>query len=115
VLDIQLTVIARKEDIKMYEIPCKDLSDAEKERLYLLIEECSEVQKQACKILRFGYPDIHPHTKVDNRTILEEELGDLEAVTDLLYNAYDVRHTKVIQQIAKKNEKLKQFTRFQGL
>jgi hypothetical protein len=99
----------------MYEIPCESLTNAEKERLYLLIEECSEVQKQACKILRFGYPDIHPHTKVDNRTILEQEIGDLEAVMDLMYIKNDISMSNVSEAVQRKNEKLPKFTRFQGL
>ncbi len=99
----------------MYEIPCKDLTDAEKERLYLLIEECSEVQKQACKILRFGYEDIHPTTFTDNKTILEQEIGDLLAIYRMMIQRDYLNHVMIEKYILNKNEKLKQFTRFQGL
>lgn len=99
----------------MCDIHCVALTEAQQERLVLLIEELSEVQKQACKILRFGYPDIHPHTKVDNLTILHEELGDLQAVIDLMIGSGDIKHSEISKQIPIKNEKLKKFTRFQGL
>lgn len=98
-----------------YEIPVKLPSDAERERLVLLIEECSEVQKQACKILRFGWKDIHPITKVDNKTILEEELGDLDAVIDLFHLNGEISISKISEAYQKKQEKLKKFTLFQGL
>ncbi len=99
----------------MYEIPCKDLTDAQKERLYLLIEECSEVQKQACKILRFGYFDLHPITNIDNTQIFEEEIGDLSACITLMINAGDVSRKMIDSQIPKKFKKFESFTRFQGL
>lgn len=99
----------------MYDVPCEDLTDAQKERLYLLIEEASEVQKQACKILRFGYPDIHPHTGKDNLSILHEELGDLETVIDLMVGCGDIKHREIQKQYPIKYEKLKKFTRYQNL
>jgi hypothetical protein len=99
----------------MYDIPVKLPSESERERLYLLIEECSEVQKQACKILRFGYQDVHPTTFTDNRTILEQEIGDLEAVLDLMCIKDDYSITNVSIAVQKKNEKLKKYTLFQGL
>lgn len=99
----------------VYELECKDLTDAQKERLYLLIEEASEVQKQVCKILRFGYPDKHPETGKDNLTILHEELGDLMACIILLYSKRDIDYAEVTKQIPIKQDKFKKYTRFQGM
>lgn len=54
------------------------LTEAQAERLACLIEECSEVQKEACKILRHGYQSVNPlDPQVNNRDLLAWEMGDL--------------------------------------
>jgi len=52
--------------------------------LTILIEECSEVQKVACKCLRFGQNDANPATKVTNWDELTHEINDLLAIIKLL-------------------------------
>lgn len=55
------------------------LTSAQEERLYLLIEECAEVQHAATKILRHGMASHNPDAirAPSNRESLERELGDL--------------------------------------
>lgn len=48
--------------------------------LTILIEECSEVQKVACKALRFGLDDTNPATRNTNWAELEHEVNDLLAI-----------------------------------
>lgn len=48
--------------------------------LTILIEECSEVQKIACKALRFGLDDTNPSTKNSNWAELGHEINDLLAI-----------------------------------
>lgn len=48
--------------------------------LTILIEECSEVQKVACKALRFGLDDTNPATKNTNWAELAHEINDLLAI-----------------------------------
>lgn len=52
--------------------------------LACLIEECSEIQKDSCKALRFGLNDINPRTQVKNRNAIAFEINDLLAVIELL-------------------------------
>lgn len=52
--------------------------------LTVLAEECAEVQKVACKALRFGLDDINPATKKTNLEELQHEVNDLLAVLRLL-------------------------------
>lgn len=58
------------------------MTDAQRERLVMLIEECAEVQKECTKILRHGYHNYHPDEgpTVTNRSNLEREITDLLAI-----------------------------------
>jgi NTP pyrophosphatase (non-canonical NTP hydrolase) len=60
------------------------LTPEQREILTLLVEECAEVIQAATKILRHGYDSYHPSGRYDNRTTLEQELGDLTGVQSLL-------------------------------
>lgn len=57
----------------------ENLTPAQIERLVILVEEASEVQQIAMKILRHGYESYNPldPTGTPNRNLLEKELGDL--------------------------------------
>jgi hypothetical protein len=79
-------------------ITVKDpLTPAEAERLVHLVEECAEVQKIACKILRYGYKSYHPglYMKTDNRRLLMDELADVMATLELMYANNDIEETIV--------------------
>ena len=52
--------------------------------LTCLIEECSEIQKDACKSLRFGLDDMNPRTEVKNRQAIAMEINDLLAIVEML-------------------------------
>ena len=53
--------------------------------LIITMEECAEVQQIASKILRFGLDSYHPDDPTtSNSTRLENELGDLLAMVDIL-------------------------------
>jgi hypothetical protein len=57
------------------------MTDAERERLAMLAEECAEVIQVVGKILRHGYNSYHPDDpKVTNRELLIRELQDIEGV-----------------------------------
>jgi NTP pyrophosphatase (non-canonical NTP hydrolase) len=55
-----------------------------KEILCITQEECSEVSQAISKIFRFGWDSVHPKTLVGNKEHLEEELGDLLCMVDIL-------------------------------
>ncbi len=58
------------------------MTEAEKERLVMLAEECAEVIQVVGKILRHGYESYHPNDprRVTNRDLLINELRDIEGV-----------------------------------
>lgn len=73
------------------------MTNAQVERLHLLIEEASEVIKAATKALRHGYSKRNPMNPslCDNRYELEEEMGDLRAAMLLLCRAGDVKKKNI--------------------
>ena len=79
------------------------MNEVEKEILLITQEECAEVSQAISKVFRFGMEDAHPVTKINNREHLEEEIGDLMCMIDLLIDNGIVRESAVM---AAKNEKL---------
>jgi len=56
----------------------------EKEVLDILQEECAEVIQAVSKINRFGADNVKPGKPKTNREHLEEELGDMLAMIDIM-------------------------------
>ncbi len=52
--------------------------------LTILSEEAAEVTHRACKAARFGLTDIDPVRKETATRLLEQEMGDLMAVFEML-------------------------------
>jgi hypothetical protein len=91
-----------------------NLSPAQLERLAILAEECSEVQQIAMKIIRHGYNNYHPNsTGLDNRDLLEKELGDLRNALRMMIAAKDVEEIFIDQSARKKRETIQQYLRYQ--
>lgn len=77
------------------------LTPAEAERLAYLIEELSEVQHIACKILRHGYSSYDPTAKVEkyrvlNRELLETEIRDVMKAVMLLIKNKDIQECNIV-------------------
>lgn len=77
-----------------------------KEILIITQEECAEVIQEVSKIFRFGIENQHK-TGISHKEKLEQEIGDLLAMVDLLYEnqVIDIERTKLA--ISNKKEKLK--------
>ena len=56
----------------------------ERELLTILMEECAEVQQRASKALRFGTQEVQPGQAKNNVERLAVEIGDLQALIDIL-------------------------------
>lgn len=88
--------------------------DAEtKEIMTILQEECAETIQMICKCMRFGPDQCNPliRDSEPNRILLEQELGDLLAMVELLIDK-DIGITESGMQEAKKKkfEKLKRWS-----
>ena len=82
-----------------------------KEIFCITQEECAEVTQAISKIFRFGFDSVHPVTNKSNMQSLEEEVGDLLAMIDLLVKK-DVGVDWKELMLAKQNKflKLKQWS-----
>lgn len=57
------------------------------EIMIILGEECAEVIQALSKCFRFGLTELKPNTQQTNTQHLEEELGDMMAMIQLLIDA----------------------------
>jgi NTP pyrophosphatase (non-canonical NTP hydrolase) len=73
----------------------------------ILQEECAEVIQAVSKIRRFGIDNVKPGKPKTNREHLEEELGDLYAMIDILQELDIVSWTNIERAAEAKREKLK--------
>lgn len=93
------------------------LSDAERERLALLAEECGEVMQVIGKILRHGYESHNPTLpkvhRVTNRTMLENELGDLKAAILIASHNGDIGPVEMDSAMMRKLGKVGRYLHFQ--
>lgn len=53
-------------------------------KLAYLIEECSEVQKACCKIIRFGAKSYAPKSPWNNWNLLLNEMRDVELAVKII-------------------------------
>ena len=82
----------------------------EKEVMDILQEECAEVIQAVSKISRFGIDNLKPGKPKTNREHLEEELGDMLAMIDIMLDLdlVSVDNLEIAKQA--KIEKLKQWS-----
>ena len=87
------------------------MNNETREVLLILQEECAEVTQAISKCFRFGPDQLKPGKERTNINMLEEEIGDLMAMVELLTDMNIGVTVSGIQQ-AKKNkfEKLKHWS-----
>ena len=81
-----------------------------KEILDITQEECAEVVVAVSKISRFGIDNFKPGKPLTNREHLEEEVGDLLAMVDLMIEHKIINVDSVETARIAKKEKLKQWS-----
>lgn len=87
------------------------MNDNTKEILLILQEECAEVTQAISKCFRFGPDQIKPGLDVTNIQMLEEEIGDLLAMIELLVDSnVGVTNEGLLEAKKKKFVKLKKWS-----
>ena len=84
-----------------------------KEVFCIAQEECAEVTQAISKIFRFGMDS--EHKGVSNKSRLEEEVGDLLCMIDIMVEKCIISDNKVNIARMKKREKLKTWSSIQNL
>jgi NTP pyrophosphatase (non-canonical NTP hydrolase) len=82
----------------------KEINESNREILLITQEECAEVTQAISKVFRFGMED--QHNGISNREHLEEEIGDLMCMIDLLIDSGMVSEATVMSAKSKKLAKL---------
>lgn len=90
------------------------LSDAEAERLALLLEELGEAQQAIGKILRHGYESSWKAPAWQNRRDLEKELGHVRFAMELMNTRGDISMDAVNDYWNLKNRGVWKFLHHQG-
>jgi len=87
-----------------------EMNDIDKEILLITQEECAEVIQAISKVFRFGMVDTH--NGQTNREHLEEEIGDLMCMIDIIIDNGIVSEAAVMTA---KNEKLNKLKAWSGI
>jgi NTP pyrophosphatase (non-canonical NTP hydrolase) len=82
----------------------KQIKESQQEILLIAQEECAEVTQAISKVFRVGMED--HHNGVSNREHLEEELGDLMCMIDLIIDSGMVSESAVMTAKSEKMTKL---------
>jgi NTP pyrophosphatase (non-canonical NTP hydrolase) len=86
-----------------------------KEVFCIAQEECAEVTQAISKVFRFGMDAEHPTTKKRNLQSLEEEVGDLLCMIDIMIEKCIISDSNVNAARKAKREKLKTWSGIEGL
>jgi len=87
------------------------MNEETREVLLILQEECAEVTQAISKCFRFGPDQLKPGKDRTNINMLEEEIGDLMAMVELLVDCkVGVTNHGIIEAKKKKFEKLKKWS-----
>lgn len=86
-----------------------------KEVFCIAQEECAEVTQAISKVFRFGIGAEHPYTKKKNLQSLEEEVGDLLCMIDIMIEKCIISDSNVNAARKAKREKLKTWSGIEGL
>ncbi len=91
------------------------MEDQNNEVMDIAQEECAEVIQAISKIRRFGIDNAKPGTNYSNREHLEEELGDVLAMIDILMINEVVSWGNLHKAKRAKIEKLKKWSTIPNL
>lgn len=86
------------------------MNSKEHEIMNILSEECAEVIQAISKCHRFGMDNVKPGKPKTNREHLEEEIGDLLAMVDILVEKGIIAQYHLEVAKAAKIEKLKKWS-----
>jgi NTP pyrophosphatase (non-canonical NTP hydrolase) len=84
------------------------MNEQTREALLILQEECSEVIQATSKCFRFGLNGMY--LKESNRDRLEQEIGDVLAMIDILDRQGEISWTRLLEAKHRKFKKLAEWS-----
>jgi len=84
------------------------MKESEKQILLICQEECAEVTQAISKVFRFGYDSVYNDRT--NQQRLTEEVGDLLAMIDLMFEAGIIDESSTKMASTQKKIKLKKWS-----
>jgi len=91
------------------------MNNQTKEIFCIAQEECAEVTQAISKVFRFGFDNHKPGHGKSNKESLEEEVGDLLAMIDILVEKCIISDSAINDARKAKRNKLKQWSSIEGL
>jgi NTP pyrophosphatase (non-canonical NTP hydrolase) len=86
------------------------MNEKQKEIMLIAQEECAEVVQAISKCFRFGFNEKHPNEEMTNKQRLEEEVGDLLCMIQLMMDNRIVDKLSVDFAIDAKSEKIRKWS-----
>jgi NTP pyrophosphatase (non-canonical NTP hydrolase) len=84
------------------------MNESTREELLILQEECAEVVQATSKCFRFGLNGMY--LQESNRDRLEQEIGDVLAMIDILTNQGEISLERLLEAKQRKFKKLSQWS-----
>jgi NTP pyrophosphatase (non-canonical NTP hydrolase) len=91
------------------------MNSTQKEIMLIAQEECAEVVQAISKCFRFGFNEKHPDQEMTNQQRLEEEVGDLLCMIQLMMDNRIVDKLSVDFAIDAKSEKIRKWSNIFGV
>jgi len=92
------------------------MNDQIEEILHITQEECAEVVQAISKVFRFDFDNRYPENNQNtNREHLEEEIGDLLCMVDILIEKCIISDSNVNKARHAKRDKLKRWSNIKDL
>jgi NTP pyrophosphatase (non-canonical NTP hydrolase) len=90
------------------------MNERVQEILDILQEECAEVIVEVSKCRRFGTDSLHYKTGITHREMLEQEIGDVLCMIELLHQEGILSEEGLMAAKQKKEEKLRKYSNIFG-
>jgi NTP pyrophosphatase (non-canonical NTP hydrolase) len=90
------------------------MDSKQKEIMLIAQEECAEVVQAISKCFRFGFNEKHPSEEFTNRQRLEEEVGDLLCMINMMMDNRIIDKLAVDFAIDAKSEKIRKWSNIFG-
>jgi NTP pyrophosphatase (non-canonical NTP hydrolase) len=86
------------------------MNKTQKEIMLIAQEECAEVVQAISKCFRFGFNEKHPNQEFTNQQRLEEEVGDLLCMINMMIDNRIIDKLAVDFAIDAKSEKIRKWS-----